>query len=75
MASAENYDIIVIGGGTMGRAAAYYCSARNKRVLLLEQTRWDQQLGGSGGFSRMYRVMYTKDWEARHAETADGAVA
>jgi len=70
MAATENYDIIVIGGGTMGRAAAYYCSARHKKVLLLEQTRWDQQLGGSGGFSRMYRVMYTKDWEARHAETA-----
>jgi len=67
--SGTNFDMIIIGGGTIGVSAAYYAAARGLNTLLLEQ------FGGlagpqasSGGRSRMFRIMYSKSYMAQLAE-------
>jgi sarcosine oxidase len=54
------YDVIVIGVGGMGSAAAYHLAARGARVLALEQFGIPHDLGSSHGFSRIIRLAY---WE------------
>lgn len=54
----ETFDVIVIGAGAMGSAAAYYFSKRNQRVLLLEQFELDHRRGSSYGYSRIIRYSY-----------------
>jgi glycine/D-amino acid oxidase-like deaminating enzyme len=50
------YDVVIVGGGAMGAAAAWRASARGARVLLLER---DDALvhehGSSHGESRIVR--------------------
>lgn len=55
---ASNYDIIVIGAGAMGSAAAYHAAKAGQRVLLLEQFEIDHQKGSSHGASRIIRYVY-----------------
>ena len=67
----NEFDIVIIGGGTMGIAAAYYASARGLSTLLLEQ--FDSFAGpyaSSGGYSRMFRIMYSTADMARLSEAA-----
>lgn len=52
------YDVIVLGAGAMGSAAAYYLSKNGQRVLVLEQFEIDHQHGSSYGNSRIIRYMY-----------------
>jgi monomeric sarcosine oxidase len=65
-----DFDIVVLGGGTIGLAAAYYAARAGYRTLLLEQFDLGNAFGGSGGFSRMFRVMYAPGSMARLAEIA-----
>lgn len=51
-------DVIVIGAGAMGSAAAYHLAKAGQRVLLLEQFEIDHQKGSSYGFSRIIRYAY-----------------
>jgi monomeric sarcosine oxidase len=53
------YDVIVVGGGAMGLAAAYYLSQAGKSVLVLEQYEFVNQLGSTAGDSRYFRVMHS----------------
>ncbi len=53
------YDVIIIGAGAMGSAAAYYAARDGRRVLLLEQFEIDHQRGSSYGYSRIIRYAYT----------------
>ncbi|NMF83292.1 N-methyl-L-tryptophan oxidase [Nodosilinea sp. P-1105] len=55
---AQPFDVIVIGAGGVGSAAAYYLSKAGKRVLLLEQFELDHQKGSSYGYSRVIRYTY-----------------
>src|SRR5258708_5946098 len=55
---AENYDVIVLGAGIMGTAAAYHLSRDGQRVLVLEQFTIDHRLGSSYGESRIIRYAY-----------------
>src|SRR3954449_7193257 len=59
------YDIIVIGAGGVGSAAAYHCARDGKRVLLLEQFTVGHKQGSSHGGSRIIR--YTHD-KIEHAD-------
>lgn len=49
----EYYEVIIIGGGVMGSATAYYLSKHlGKNVLLLEQYDFLHKRGSSHGDSR-----------------------
>ena len=52
------YDVIILGLGAMGSAAASHLAARGKRVLGLEQFRALHALGSSHGSSRIIRQAY-----------------
>ena len=52
------FDVIVLGAGGMGSAAAYYLAAAGKKVLLLEQFELNHQKGSSYGESRVIRYSY-----------------
>src|ERR1700730_7104435 len=54
----RNYDVIVVGVGTMGSAACFQLAARGAQVLGLEQFDIPHSLGSSTGFSRMIRLAY-----------------
>jgi glycine/D-amino acid oxidase-like deaminating enzyme len=67
--SGSVFDLIVIGGGTIGLSAAYYGSARRLKTLLLEQFgQIADPHASSGGYSRMFRVMYSPSYMAQLAE-------
>lgn len=52
----NKYDVIVLGGGTMGTAAAYYLSKENKRVLVIDQFSIPNTYGSHHGHTRMFRL-------------------
>ncbi|KAM6547862.1 hypothetical protein CsatB_019538 [Cannabis sativa] len=60
--SAEQFDIIVIGGGVMGSSTAYQTSKRGQKTLLLEQYDFLHHLGSSHGESRTIRATYPDDY-------------
>lgn len=74
------YDVIVIGAGVMGSAAAYQTAKRGKRTLLLEQYDFLHNRASSHGESRTIRASYpsnhympmviesAKLWEQAQAE-------
>ncbi len=55
------YDVIVIGLGGMGSAAAYHLAARGQRVLGLERHTPAHDQGSSHGGSRIIRQSYFED--------------
>jgi len=55
------YDVIVLGLGAMGSAAAYHLAARGKQVLGLEQFTAAHDRGSSHGHSRIIRQAYFED--------------
>jgi sarcosine oxidase len=54
----SGYDVIVVGLGGMGSAAAYHLAARGRRVLGLEQHEPAHDKGSSHGGSRIIRQTY-----------------
>lgn len=58
---ATTYDVIVIGVGGMGSAAAYHLAARGQRVLGLEKFTPAHDRGSSHGGSRIIRQSYFED--------------
>jgi len=54
----QKFDVIVLGAGAMGSAAAYHLAKAGQRVLLLEQFEIDHQKGSSYGYSRIIRFSY-----------------
>ena len=55
------YDVIVLGTGGMGSAAAYHLARRGRRVLGLDRYGPAHALGSSHGGSRVYRQSYFED--------------
>jgi sarcosine oxidase / L-pipecolate oxidase len=64
MSSRPKYDVVVIGGGPMGLAAAYNCAKAGQSVLVLERFNFFNQSGSSNDLVRMFRTMYTQDFMA-----------
>ena len=60
----DRYDVVVVGGGPVGLAAAYHSAKRGKSVLLLERFNFFNQSGSSNDLVRMFRTMYTQDFMA-----------
>jgi sarcosine oxidase len=57
----RSYDVIVVGLGGMGSAAAYHLAARGQRVLGLERFGPAHDRGSSHGGSRVTRQSYFED--------------
>ena len=57
------YDVIVIGGGTMGIASAWDLAKRGKRVLVLEQFDFVHDRGAHSGQTRIFRHAYAEGAE------------
>jgi sarcosine oxidase len=55
------FDVIVVGLGGMGSAAAAHAASRGKRVLGLEQFQAGHDRGSSHGKSRVIRLAYFED--------------
>jgi sarcosine oxidase len=56
--SKNNFDVIVIGVGSMGGAACFQLAGRGARVLGLERFDIPNAMGSAAGFSRMIRLAY-----------------
>lgn len=54
------YDVIVVGGGPIGLAAAYQCAKEHKKVLVIEQFNFGNEHGSSAGYSRQFRICYSE---------------
>lgn len=54
-------DVIIIGGGVMGCAAAYHLAKDGRRALLLEQFGLTHTRGSSHGPSRIIRLAYDSE--------------
>lgn len=55
-----HYDVIVLGGGTMGLAAAWELARRGKRGLVLEQFSLVHDRGAHSGQTRIFRHAYAE---------------
>lgn len=58
--SGGTWDVIVLGGGTMGTAAAWALSTRGVSVLVLEQYGHIHTMGSHGGGTRIFRHAYAE---------------
>jgi sarcosine oxidase len=54
----QNYDVIVLGVGSMGSATCFYLAKQGAKVLGLEQFDIPHNLGSHGGQSRIIRKAY-----------------
>ena len=63
-------DLVVLGGGVMGRFTAYHASARGARVVVLERGRVGDPMTASYGNTRTFRNDYLDAGYARLAHEA-----
>lgn len=54
------YDVIVLGGGTMGLATAWALAQRGQRALVLEQFTFVHDRGAHSGQTRIFRHAYAE---------------
>jgi sarcosine oxidase len=57
-ANSGHFDVIVVGIGGMGSAAAWHLARRGQRVLALERFVPPHEMGSSHGLSRIIRLTY-----------------
>jgi glycine/D-amino acid oxidase-like deaminating enzyme len=58
-----HFDVIVIGGGTMGLASAMELAKRGRRALVLEQFDFIHDRGAHSGKTRIFRHAYAEGAE------------
>lgn len=58
------FDLIVIGAGAIGSAAAYHAARDGRKVLLIEQFTVGHKQGSSHGGSRITRYAHDQRWYA-----------
>ena len=63
VAERTDYDVIVIGGGTMGTAAAWTLGKRGLSAVMLEQFQHIHDQGSHGGDTRVIRHAYAESPE------------
>ncbi|HJN94063.1 MAG TPA: FAD-dependent oxidoreductase, partial [Dehalococcoidia bacterium] len=57
----EAFDVIIVGLGAMGSAAAYHLAKRGRRVLGIDRFHPPHRLGSSHGATRIIREAYMED--------------
>lgn len=62
MATNETYDLIVVGGGSVGLSTAYHATRRGWKTLLLERFGLFNDEGSSAGASRQFRLQYSEPY-------------
>jgi sarcosine oxidase/sarcosine oxidase/L-pipecolate oxidase len=79
----SKYEVVVIGGGSIGLATANELGKRKASTLVLEKFSFLNQDGSSAGYSRQFRIPYPEEymvkmavqakpfWEALEAETGE----
>lgn len=55
---AQRVDVVIVGGGAMGAAAAWQLTSRGRSVALLEARERGHTWGSSHGSTRIFRVSY-----------------
>jgi sarcosine oxidase len=65
-----DFDVIVIGGGVMGTAAAQALAERGRSTLLLERGSIGNDTGSSSGHTRIFRLAYDHPDYVRMARLA-----
>lgn len=58
---ATHYDVIVVGAGGMGSAAAFHLARRGQRVLVIDRFTPPHEMGSSHGLTRIIRLAYHED--------------
>jgi sarcosine oxidase len=66
----ERPDVVIVGGGVMGTAAARALSSRGRAVLLLDRFALGHSSGSSGGSTRNFRLTYHDPVYVRMARAA-----
>jgi sarcosine oxidase len=66
----RDFDVIVVGGGAMGTAAARVLAGRGRATLLLERFDVGHSRGSSGGPTRAFRLAYDHPDYVRMARIA-----
>lgn len=64
------FDVIVVGGGAMGTAAARTLAERGRSTLLLERFEIGHTRGSSGGPTRIFRLAHEDPQDVRMARLA-----
>ena len=55
------FDVVIVGGGIIGCASAYYLSKRDYRVVLLDQGAISNPQASSCDHGRIFRLTHGKD--------------
>lgn len=58
MAANAKYDLIVIGGGSIGQSTAFHAAKRGLKTAIFEQFGFLNDDGSSAGWSRQFRLQY-----------------
>ncbi|OTA20783.1 N-methyl-L-tryptophan oxidase [Xenorhabdus beddingii] len=66
----DDFDMVIIGGGIIGLASAYYATFRGLRTLIIDQYGIHNDVNSSKGIERMFRLMQDNESEAHLAETS-----
>ena len=69
-AAMERFDVVIVGGGPMGTAAARALSARGRAVVLLERFTLGNDKGSTAGTTRNFRLTYHDPLYVRMARLA-----
>lgn len=64
------YDMVIVGGGTIGISAAYYATQRGLKTILIEKADVPSSVGSSKGYERIFRIMYSNANEVRLTEAS-----
>ena len=69
--SVDTFDVVVIGGGPVGLAAAYAAARMDKKVAIVERFTFRNQNGSSAGKTRQFREMYSEEYLAKLATLSE----